>query len=184
MSEALPITSDSSEPRPGSSRHIGFLVLLMLFAAFVADVAFFSRQLPNRVATHFDLHGKANGWMSREQYRNFTLGVGLGTSVFVVGVLALVQKIGGRGLNLPNKEFWLAEERREATYQFLQSHFLWLGGLIVVFHAGLFHAVVAANSHTPALLSPAWTIALLAGDLVLIGTWLVVLLKRFRLPAA
>ena len=170
---------------PGASaRRIGWLALVCLLAGFVAFVAHSSKQLPDRVATHFDLHGRPNGWMTRAQHVKFTIGVGVGTPVLILGVFALVGKMKGWGLNIPNKAFWLAPERQQATFDFLQGHSFWLAGLLIVFHAILFETVVIANAQRPVLLSSTHFVTLLGGFLTLLFVWIVVLLVRFRRPAA
>src|SRR5947208_13832382 len=106
------------EPAPPASNRIGWLALVCLFAAFAACVAHFSKQLPDRVATHFGGTGHPNGWMTRTQYRNFTLGLGLGTPVFILAVFAIVERLRGVGLNIPNKAYWLEPDRQQATFAF------------------------------------------------------------------
>ena len=160
------------------------LFLAFLLAGFVAFVAHSSKQLPDRVATHFNLHGKPDGWMSRAQHVKFTVGIGVGTPVLVLGVFALVGKMKGWGVNIPNKAYWLAPERAQATFTFLQNHSFWLAGLIVAFHAGLFQSVLLANTQHPAHLSFNHMIWLTSGFLLLLTVWIVTLFRRFRLPAA
>ncbi|MGB8170184.1 MAG: DUF1648 domain-containing protein [Chthoniobacteraceae bacterium] len=162
---------------------IGPLFLAFLLAAFVAFVAYSSKELPDRVATHFDLHGKANGWMTRAQHLKFTIGVGVGTPLFILGVFALVAKMKGWGLNIPNKDYWLAPEQQEQTYAFLQRHGMWLACLMVVFHAGMFESVVLANSQAPAFLSPAHVAWLTGGFIALLVVWIAMLFLRFRVPS-
>jgi serine/threonine-protein kinase len=163
---------------------LGLLLLAFLLAGFVAFIGHSSKQLPDRVATHFDLHGKPNGWMTRAQHVKFSVGVGVGTPVLVVGVFALVRKTKGWGLNIPNKAFWLAPERQQTTFAFLRRHGYWLAGSLVIFHAGLFESVVLANSRTPAYLAPTHVAWLTGGFLVFLAIWIAVLFARFRRPVA
>ncbi len=160
------------------------LAVACLIAGFVAFVAYSSKQLPDHVATHFDLHGKPNGWMTRAQHLKFSIGVGVGTPLFVLGVFALVAKMKGWGLNIPNKQFWLAPERQQAMFDFLRAHSFWLAGLMIVFHAALFHSIVLANSQRPAFLPSTHVAWLIGGFLALLVVWIVILLRRFRRPAA
>ena len=166
----------------GSARRIGLLALACLLAAFVAFVAHSSQQLPDRVATHFDARGKPNGWMTRAQHVKFTIGLGVGTPVFVLGVFALVTKLNGWGLNIPHKAFWLAPERQQATYDFLQQHSLWLAGLMIIFHGALFESIAIANARQPVLLSSTSALGLIGCFLALLAVWVVVLFLRFRRP--
>jgi hypothetical protein len=121
--------------------------------------------------------------MTRAQHLKFMIGVGVGTPVFIVAVFALVAKMKGWGLNIPNKAYWLAPERQEETGRYLFRHGIWLACLMVVFHAGLFESVVIANSHTPAFLPSAHVAWLTGGFIALLVVWITVLLIRFRIPA-
>src|SRR5688572_18882254 len=89
-SSSQEITAAGEKPGPSSSR-VGLMALAFLMVAFLADAAWFSRQLPPRVATHFDFHGQADGWMTRADYRKFTIVVGIATPLLVLGVFALVR---------------------------------------------------------------------------------------------
>ena len=137
-----------TDPAPAAPRRFAWLVLLCLFAAFAAGVICYSRLLPDRVATHFGGSGHPNGWMSRVQYVKFTLGIGIGTPLFILAVFTIVERLKGLGLNIPNKAYWLESERRQATYAFLRRQGYWLAGLIVVFHAVLFGEIVIVNSRS------------------------------------
>ncbi len=165
------------------SSRIGLLLLAFLLAGFVAFVAHSSKQLPDRVATHFNLHGKADGWMTRAHHLKFMIGVGVGTPLFIVGVFALVAKMKGWGLNIPNKAYWVAPERQEETFGFLFRHGIWLACLMVVFHAGLFESVALANAHAPPFLPSTHVAWLTGGFIALLVVWITTLLMRFRAPA-
>lgn len=168
---------------PGrTSLRFGLLALACVLAAFVAFVAHSSKQLPDRVATHFDTHGRPNGWMTRAQHVKFSIGAGVGTPLLIVGIFALVRKLKGWGLNVPNKAFWLAPERQQATFDFLQRQGFWLAGLIVLFHGALFQSVVIANSHVPPTLPASHVAWISGGFLVLVSAWIVALFRHFRHP--
>jgi len=169
--------------KPGSSR-LGLLALACLLAAFVADVTYFSRQSPERVATHFDLHGNANGWMSRTQHVQLTCIAGVVTPLVVLGVFSLTCRLRGWGLNIPNKTYWLAPEREQESFDFIRRQGYWFAALVVVFHAGLFHAILAGNSRVPPALATAQIGWLTGGFLTALALWIVVLFRRFRLPRA
>ena len=157
-------------------------MLALVLAGFVAYVMAKSAQLPAVVATHFDVHGEANGWMSREKHLYFTLGIGTLMPLFIVGVFAFVRRCQGWGLNIPNKAYWLAPERQAATFDYLSRQVLWLATLAAVFQAAIFKSILDANSVRPPALPMQLTMWLTGGFLVLIAIWAVGLLVRFRLP--
>ncbi len=171
-------------PPPARSSRAGLFVLLLILAGFVAYVWLKSAQLPTVVATHFDVTGKANGWMSRQQHLYFTLALGTLSPLFIVGVFAFVQKMNGWGLNIPNKAYWLDPERRAATFEYLSQQGLWLATLMAVFQAAIFKSILDANATKPPVLPTDVSMYLIGGFLVLIGIWVAGVLLRFRKPRA
>ena len=52
-------------------------------------------QLPIRMATHFDAHGRANGWMSREVSLYFALGITAFLLVIFTVIAYVAQRLKG-----------------------------------------------------------------------------------------
>ncbi|MEA3209942.1 MAG: hypothetical protein QOE70_2999 [Chthoniobacter sp.] len=140
-------------------------------------------QLPERVATHFGLHGEPNGWMSRGGYVQFTIAFGLGLPGFLLLIFALIRAANGKGLNIPNREHWLAPERREETLSFMGRHGAWLACLMVGFFAGLHHLIIVANVSSPPSLPNAQLGLMVSAFLGAVAIWVVVLYRRFSRPA-
>lgn len=161
-----------------------YLVILLLWAAFASYVVFSAPRLPDRVATHFDAAGVPNGWMTRAGHVRFTLIFGTLAPAFVVGVFTFIRALGGRGMNIPNTDYWLAPERQQATVDFVQRRGIWLAGLIVAFIAGIHASILRANAHAPAVL-PLSDVGWIAGGFgVAILIWAVTFVVRFlRRPA-
>ena len=166
------------------SSRLVFAVLAVLWVAFAAYVWQTAAQLPERVATHFDAAGTPNGWMTRAEHVRFTMIFGTLVPAFVVGVFTLIRALGGRGMNIPNKDYWLAPERQQATVDFVQRHGIWLAGLLVAFIAGIHASILRANAPVPAVL-PLADVGWIAGSFgVAILVWAVLLVARFlRRPA-
>ena len=95
----------------------------------------------------------------------------------MVGVLP--QAVGSRA-GIPNRNYWLAPERRAATLSALASHACWLGCLLVVFVTAIHFLTVAANAVTPARLSESALIAVMGGFVVAFLLWVLALWARFR----
>lgn len=162
-----------------SCRLLTLTVLAFLWAAFASYVWFTAEQLPERVATHFGTSGAADAWMLREGYVRFTLVMGFALPAFILGVFALIRRSAGWGLNIPHKDYWLAPERREQTFAFIQRQGAFLAGLLIIFFAALHHSILAANMRTPAALSVADAGWLGGGFLAGMIVWTAVFLARF-----
>jgi serine/threonine-protein kinase len=82
-------------------------------------------------------------------------------------------------MNIPHKEYWLAPERRQQTFAFVQRRSAWLAGLLIAFFAGLHFFIVAANSQAPVRLPPSFVYWM--GGCVLAATigWMAAFIGHF-----
>ena len=87
---------------------------LLALAAAAIFIRLSGQQLPETMASHFDATGNANGFMARDTYLNFITLVAVGSPLLIVAVQALVLSQVAR-INIPNRDYWLAPERRAAT---------------------------------------------------------------------
>ncbi len=157
------------------------IALALLYFLFGILLAVGSVQLPERVASHFGFSGEANGWMSRQVYLVFMAFFGMIFPMIAPLAGLLIGRLPMSVINLPNKEYWLAPERREGTTAFLVSQLLRLAvlelGLVIVLH----QLVVEANRQQPPRMSNmVW--AVLAVFLVFMAGWIWSLVRHFRLP--
>ena len=86
-------------------------------------------------------------------------------------------------INLPNRDYWLAPERRPQTFGYLRNHAIWLACLVLAFLTVVYYAVLQANTQAEPRL-PENMLLLTVGFLALTGAWVVTLLRHLRLPAA
>jgi uncharacterized membrane protein len=141
---------------------------------------FTSRELPARVAAHFDAAGTANGYLPRGPYIALML-------LITVVVPLLVVIIPGRAfshpdarINLPNRDYWLAPERRADTVRYLARQTSLFAWLLVAFLCYAQWLVVRANMLTPPTLDSGAFLAGLVVFLVCTLSWVVRLIRRFR----
>jgi uncharacterized membrane protein len=107
--------------------------------------------------------------------------------VFVIGLPALMVTVTWLAIgspkariNLPNKDYWLAPERRAETIAFLRSSILWFGTGLVAFLCYAHWLVVLANESQPAHLANSWFLGGLVVFFAALLIWLKVLLGHFR----
>lgn len=153
-------------------------ILLFAILAFVSQMAFIYPGLPATVASHFDAQGNPNGWMSKEVFLFFEIGL----LVFVVGEFLLVPRFIRRLprslINMPNKDHWLSDEHREETMSIFRSYFELFAAVIVLLFVIVNQFVYSANlSHTN-LSGSTWMV--IVGFLLFTIVWLVKLISEFR----
>jgi len=163
---------------------MGYMNRLVLFATFLVVATFFFAtsvgELPERVATHFAMNGIADGWTSREDYRLFMLLFLIGLPSLLVWLMAGLPRLtNGKG-QIPNCEYWFAQERRHETERFLISHACWLGIMTIAIVYGIHVSIERANAVIPPVLAMDRFIAMVVIYLVGLAWWLYAFLRHFR----
>jgi uncharacterized membrane protein len=140
-------------------RALFFAIILAAFAQCVHDFPL----LPDRIASHFGASGMPNGWMTKTQFF-ITYALVLLPALFIEFWLhRKISKTPQGKLNLPNKEYWLAPERRTETFAYFENFFAWYGCaflFVVVFAMGL---AMRANFDTPPQLPTVPVVSILLG---------------------
>ena len=115
------------------------LVLAILWLAFAALRVASPRDNCLRACRrpHFAANGEPNGWETPAGYVRFTLIFGAVVPAFILLTFFLIRFCNGWGLNIPHKDYWLAPERREETFAFVQRQGNWFAGLLIAFFAGM-----------------------------------------------
>lgn len=163
------------------------LVFVALLAASAAYFLFGSAALPERIAVHFAADGSPNGFETREGYRHFLLMFGLGLPLAAALFVAVLPNLLPASLiNLPNKDYWLAPERRAQSMLYLSAHGFWLGCLLLLLMCGVHALVVSANAAAASGQHLAgstflWVLGLFFSGM---AAWAATLMLRFRRPPA
>ncbi|HPF36551.1 MAG TPA: hypothetical protein PLH84_14085 [Candidatus Krumholzibacteria bacterium] len=155
----------------------GFLLVLVLIAA---QLGWYSPRLPQTVISSFALDGSAGGWSPR--------GTFLATYVIVVAVTAasflllppLLRRLGGQGLNIPHRDYWLAPERADATMEHIARQLVWFGLVTVAFLGWTHQLVILANLGGEGRMASAPFWAGLAAFLAYAAWWTLRLTLRFQ----
>lgn len=137
--------------------------------------------LPAMVASHFDASGRPNAWMHRSAFAWFSaVLLTIVCSVTFVAPL-LVAKLPPSLVNLPNKNYWLAPERKAETVRRFCARMEWFGVALLGFIAFVYELVFEANAAGRGLANGPFLIALIAFIVVAV-IWLVSLYRAFALP--
>jgi uncharacterized membrane protein len=128
-------------------------VALFGYAAFLVGIVATYARLPERVASHFGANGVANGWMSRDGYVWFMVGVVTFVSLTMLAAFGSVRLLPSGVVNIPRRDYWLAPERRDETARTLLRYGLLMVGLISLFFLAIHLMIVAANESQPVRLS-------------------------------
>ncbi len=155
------------------------IILYFLISVFIAQAVYYYPNLPETMASHFNASGEPDGWMSK---RNFFLleGVILMLIVFEFTLLPyLIGKMPLTLINMPNKEFWFAEERRAATLAVIGGYFEWFAVSLCALFIAVNQMVFRANINRENLPSAEmWLI--LGAFIVFVVIWMIKFMRHFR----
>ena len=157
-----------------------FFATLLLAGVFVYVT---SQVLPDRVASHFGASGLADSFMTRSGYTTFMLCFVVAFPLVMAISLSGIFRRAGTSMNIPNRDYWLADNRRDSTVTFLVDHSVRLTIGLTVFLCFVHKLVVDANTRTPPALDNTAIINALVVFLTAVTLWVAWLYVAFRLPA-
>jgi len=147
------------------------LLLILCGLVFAAHLLWIYPALPEMVASHFDGQGNPNGWMSKQTFLIFEAVL----LIFVVGEFLLVpwfvRRLPNSLINLPNKDYWLSDERRNETFSIFRTYFEVFGSVILILFIVVNHFVYLANIARTNLSSAIWWVIIAV--VVFVLAWLV-----------
>lgn len=160
------------------------VVFLALVVAGWGQAIWQHGQMPERVASHFNAAGTANGWMTRDEELGWQLGTITVVAALLQGIVLLQPKLPPEFVNVPHREYWFAPERRATSEAWISNLVLSVGCLLLLFFIGLFHLVYRANltskPQLPPIVGPLGVLLLLASLSIIATT----VLRFARKPAA
>jgi hypothetical protein len=151
------------------------VLYLVLFAAIFGTF----ERLPDPVASHFNGRGVADGWMARSNYLAFTVGLAIFLPGIVVGLCFALRYMPDSTINLPNRKYWLAPERRTQTKAHFFRQSWWFACLAILFVIGVHLTVVEANGQVPPRLSMPLLLVTGGGFLIGMVVWILAMIWPF-----
>jgi uncharacterized membrane protein len=156
-------------------------VFVVLLAAALLQMAWYYPRMPERMASHFAAAGRANGFLPRPAF--FILYAGVLALLAVVFLLTpmLIARLPSSMINLPNRDYWLAPERRVLALAKVQAFSAGFGNGMLLFLLLVFRDVMRANLlEVPELSMRIWVFLVLLAAFSIV--WTVRLVRSFRLP--
>jgi uncharacterized membrane protein len=160
----------------------GRIFFVIVLVACIFETARLWSTAPAQMAAHFNIQGDPDRFVPKEQFFWFQIQTALvvvGTSL-VPQVLFLILPVNL--INMPNRDYWLAPERRDATVDRLSSFGALLFGVILLVIQAGFELSFAANLQTPIHFNAQLMLPIMFGSFIVIGLMLFWLTWSFRRP--
>lgn len=136
-------------------------ILAFLVISFIGQIVYYYPNLPERMASHFNAFGEPDRWMSKSGFMIFESIILL----LVIGEFtllpSLIKNLPDSLINLPNKDYWLAAERRDKTFSILKRFFEIFSILLLMLFISVNEFVFRANLNRQELPNYVWLILLI-----------------------
>ena len=158
-----------------------FFIIVILLCGFETVRLWFLA--PDVMVSHFNVQGNPDNFVPKLEFFGFqaqTVAVVLMAGL-VVQVLTMIMP--AQWINIPNREYWLAPERRQDTLDRIGAFGAALFTIVLVVVQAGFELSVSANLQTPIVFAAQLMVPMIVGFCVLSLALLFWLLRSFRLPS-
>jgi len=158
---------------------LSLVLTVVPLAVFVSLAMRYYPDSPDRVASHFDLTGTPDAHMGKKPFFILMLSVTAGVTVLFVGLAFMVRAVilgaDNPPINLINRDYWFAPERKESTAAFLAAWVCLPGAGILWLMLDLFWQTIQINLGKANRMKFRGLYALL----VFMAFWIAIVLVRF-----
>ena len=160
------------------------LLIVVAILITIALAVYYYPQLPDRVASHFGIDGKPNGWMNKSGFIGTMLGLQIGMAIFMWALTRVIRKMPISMVNIPHREYWLHEDRADETLAWLGGNLNWVNAATCFFLTLIFQTTIEANLTEKVELSSPVFYIVLGLYFFVISIFVAKILLRFRkIPA-
>lgn len=153
----------------------------ILLGIYISQIVFYYPNLPEYVASNFDGSGNPQAWTSKEMFFLINILVLLIPLLVFLFLPKLLEKTPNKYLNIPNKDYWLAKDRKAETVKKVAKHFEWIFVGIISFAIIVSQLVINANIGAEKKLSSYFLVALI-GLFIYIFAFIIKIFIAFRIP--
>jgi uncharacterized membrane protein len=113
---------------------IVFYLFIVLALISFGQIIYFYNILPASIASRFNRDGMPTLWFAKKVFILIHAGLVLLTSGFFLFVGLFLERIPAKFLNIPNKDHWMAPDRKQQTFNdFLKFLYLYANMTLVFF---------------------------------------------------
>jgi uncharacterized membrane protein len=125
--------------------NVVLLVILVLLVGAALQLMHYYPLMPGRMATHFGASLAADGWSAKQSFFTTYVLVEVGMLIVLIVPVLLSKRLPVSMINSPNRDYWFAPERREATWFEVSVFAFWMAALTLGFMIVVAEATFRAN---------------------------------------
>lgn len=159
------------------------IALVVALAIAAVQIAYYYPQLPDIMASHFDFSGAPNSWQPKAVFFGLFSFIYVFFTIMFWSLPHLILVTPPSLINVPNKDYWLAPERREITAHLIGDHLLWLGAFVIGFLILVCQLAIVADlpGRSAGLGSEVWWLTGIFAAITIV--WTIRFVRMFRVPA-
>lgn len=154
-------------------------LILALVVLFFGQLIYYYPQLPERIASHFGASGEPDGWMSKNAFYAFEIGLFAFISGLFFCISYFIPRMPRALVNLPNKDYWLAPERRDETVRIFREKMETFQIPLLALFISINQLAIRANLNRENLSNASWLV--LGAFLLYTIVWCFGLNKKFKI---
>ena len=154
-------------------------LMMTLVMFFIGHLIYYYPHLPEKMATHFGFNGEPDGWMSKSEFFVFEIGLLIFIVALFFSISYFLPKMPRGLINMPNKDFRLAPERRDETFRRLRSEIETFQIPLILLLICMNHLTFQANIYRENLSPVSWLIV--AAFLIYTFIWAFGFYKKFKI---
>ena len=159
-----------------------FFLIVLLLCAF--EMARLWNIMPDQMAAHFNIQGNADRFVPKAEFFRFQLQTMLVVILVSLPLQWMFSVIPPNLINMPNREYWLAPERRAETMGRISDFGSTMFAIILLALQAACDIAAYANLRTPILFNAALMSKVMIVSVVAIVLALIGLIVSFRLPTS
>lgn len=164
-------------------RYTKILLLLIILITLEETVRLWF-VTPEQMAAHFNIVGQPDRFVTRTAFFAFQLEMEVISIALAIASPILIILLPAEFINLPNREYWLAPDRRAATVLKMRSFLEVLFSAILLVMLIGFELAVSANLQTPIVFNAGLMGLAIAGMVLFSLLSLVWLMWSFRIDSS
>eukprot|EP00708_Paratrimastix_pyriformis_P006339 GAFH01005607.1.p2 GENE.GAFH01005607.1~~GAFH01005607.1.p2 ORF type:complete len:173 (-),score=13.78 GAFH01005607.1:101-619(-) len=160
-----------------------FKLAVLLTVALLVETGFIYKRLPDQVIIHWNYQGIPDGFGTKTMLLSAFLISPLLTMITMTCMALFIEKIPDQFINIPNKPYFLAPERRHASLSYVKGQVMALANGITIYNMALELNAYLGNAQ------PQWRMGLFTAILTVgLMAWIcgtvVLIILHFRVPRA